>query len=110
MKVLVVGSGGREHALCHAFSLSRRVTKLFCAKGNAGIAAIAECVPIDPNDVSGIAKFAEETGIDLTFVGGEEPLALGIADEFGARGLRVIGIYGTAPRADGEACGGFVAR
>jgi phosphoribosylamine--glycine ligase len=91
MKVLVVGSGGREHAICYAFKRSPKVTHLFCANGNAGIASIAECVPIRPDDVQALADFAATQQIDLTFVGGETALALGIVDEFGRRGLRIIG-------------------
>jgi phosphoribosylamine--glycine ligase len=91
MKVLVIGSGGREHALCWAFHRSRRVDKLYCANGNAGIAAIAECVPIGPDDVHGLADFAASNAVDLTFVGGETSLALGVTDLFRSRGLRIIG-------------------
>ena len=85
MKILVIGSGGREHAICRAFSKSTKVTKLFCANGNAGIAEIAECVPIRPDDLAGLYSFAAANGIDMTFVGGELPLAHGIVDEFSAR-------------------------
>lgn len=91
MKVLVVGSGGREHALCHAFSKSRRLTKLYCANGNAGITSIAECVAIRPDDVGSLVDLAAREKIDLTFVGGETSLALGIVDEFERNGLRIIG-------------------
>jgi phosphoribosylamine--glycine ligase len=98
MKILVVGSGGREHALCWAFSKSRRTEKIYCANGNAGIAEIAECVDIKPENVSALAGFAGENGIDLTFVGGETALALGIADEFEKRGLKIIGAGETAAR------------
>src|SRR6476619_3527075 len=91
MKILVVGSGGREHAICRAFANSPKVSKLFCANGNAGIAQIAECIPIRPDDIGGLYSFATSNGIDLTFVGGETPLALGIVDKFSAGGLSVIG-------------------
>ena len=91
MKILVVGSGGREHALCRSFSKSTRVSKLFCANGNAGIAEIAACVPIRPDDVTGLVEFAVQNAIDMTFVGGETPLALGIVDEFESRGLKIVG-------------------
>jgi phosphoribosylamine---glycine ligase len=91
MRILVIGSGGREHAICRAFAKSRRTSKLYCANGNAGIAAVAECVGISPNDVRGLAAFASSNAIDLTFVGGETPLALGIVDEFESRGLNIIG-------------------
>lgn len=91
MKVLVVGSGGREHALCFAFSRSQKVTQLYCANGNAGIASIAECVAIRPDDVQALADFAVSQQVDITFVGGETSLALGIVDEFERRGLSIIG-------------------
>lgn len=98
MKILVIGSGGREHALCYSFSKSKKVKKIFCANGNAGIGKIAELVDIAPNDVYLLAEFAEKTKIDLTFVGGESSLALGIVDEFESRGLRVVGVSKTAAR------------
>jgi len=91
MKVLVIGSGGREHALCWAFKKSPRVTELYCANGNAGIAEIAECIPIRPEDTRSLVAFAESNAVDLTFVGGESALALGIVDEFEVRGLKIIG-------------------
>jgi len=98
MKVLVIGSGGREHAICDAFSRSPRVEKLFCAPGNAGIADLAECVEIKAESISELADLAERKSIDLTFVGGESPLALGIVDEFENRGLRIIGVSKSAAR------------
>lgn len=91
MNVLVIGSGGREHALCSTFARSSRVSNVYCANGNAGIAAVAECVDISPTDIERLAKFAAEREIDLTFVGGETALAFGIADVFESRGLRIIG-------------------
>ncbi len=91
MKVLVIGSGGREHAICRSFSKSTRINRLYCADGNAGIARVAECVNIKPNDIAGLKAFAVEHSIDLTFVGGETPLAMGIVDEFEKQGLRIIG-------------------
>lgn len=98
MKVLVVGSGGREHAICDAFSRSTRVSGLYCANGNAGIASIAECVPIKPEEIEHLADFATENSIDLTFIGGETALAMGVADEFERRGLKVIGVSQAAAR------------
>src|SRR5437660_10011501 len=92
MRVLMVGSGGREHAL--AWALRKNATKLselFCAPGNAGIAQVAERVRVKANDIGGLAKFAEESRIDLTVVGPEAPLAAGIVDEFEQRGLRIVG-------------------
>lgn len=91
MKILVIGSGGREHALCRAFQKSGRVEKIFCADGNAGIAQIAECVNIKPEQVRELADFASSEKIDLTFVGGEASLALGVVDEFERCGLKIIG-------------------
>jgi phosphoribosylamine--glycine ligase len=91
MNILVVGSGGREHAICSAFARSSRVEKIYCASGNAGISQVAECVPIKPEEVEKLAEFAASHTIDLTFVGGEASLALGIVDEFVKRGLRIIG-------------------
>lgn len=98
MNILVVGSGGREHAICHAFSRSPRVSKIFCANGNAGIAEIAECVPIKPEEIERLADFADTNSTDLTFVGGESPLALGIVNVFENRGLRIIGASKSAAR------------
>jgi phosphoribosylamine--glycine ligase len=91
MNIFVIGSGGREHAICSTFSKSKRVSKIYCAQGNAGIAEIAECVPIAPDDVRALLVFASACDIDLTFVGGEASLALGIVDEFQSRGLRIVG-------------------
>jgi phosphoribosylamine--glycine ligase len=98
MKVLVIGSGGREHALCYAFARSGRISKIFCANGNAGIGHLAELVDIKPTDVLALADFAAEHLIDLTFVGGETSLALGIVDEFEKRGLKIIGASQAAAR------------
>ena len=98
MRVLVIGSGGREHAICRAFSKSNKITKLYCANGNAGIARVAECVNIKPDDIGGLKAFAAERSIDLTFVGGETTLALGIVDEFEKSGLRIIGPTAAAAR------------
>jgi len=98
MRILVIGSGGREHAICAQFSKSSRVSELYCANGNAGIAEVAECVPIKPDDIAGLVEFAASQEIDMTFVGGETSLALGIVDEFESRGLRIIGPNKTAAR------------
>jgi phosphoribosylamine--glycine ligase len=91
MNILVIGSGGREHAICWSFARSSRVERIFCAPGNAGIAEIAQCVPIKAENIEALGKFAAENQVDLTFVGGESPLAMGIVDEFESRGLRIIG-------------------
>lgn len=92
MKILVIGSGGREHALCRAFQKSEKVAQIFCADGNAGIGEIAEGVNIKPTEIEKLADFAGENAIDLTFVGGETPLALGIVDEFERRNLKILGV------------------
>jgi phosphoribosylamine--glycine ligase len=91
MKILVIGSGGREHALVWKFNQSPNVKKIFCASGNAGIAEIATCVNIKPENINSLVKFALENKIDLTFVGGETSLALGIVDEFEKRKLKIVG-------------------
>ena len=98
MKILVVGSGGREHALCRIFEKSEKVRKIYCANGNAGIAQIAECVNINPENISELADFAGKNEIDLTFVGGETALALGIVDEFEKRNLKIVGVGKEAAR------------
>src|ERR1044072_5450586 len=92
MKVLVVGSGGREHALVWALTkTSGRALELFCAPGNAGIAGSAQCVQLPATDVKALADLAAREGIDLTMVGPEASLAAGIVEEFQARGLRIVG-------------------
>lgn len=91
MKILVVGGGGREHALVWKLKQSPRVDTVFCAPGNAGIAQLATCVEIGADDVESLAAFAQEKAIDLTVVGPEMPLTLGIVDRFEALGLRVFG-------------------
>ena len=91
MKVLVVGGGGREHALVWKIAQSPRVTKLFCAPGNAGISQQASLVPIKANDLKGLLEFAEREKIDLTVVGPEDPLTRGIVDLFESKGLAVFG-------------------
>ncbi|MYA28759.1 MAG: phosphoribosylamine--glycine ligase [Nitrospira sp. SB0672_bin_25] len=91
MKILVIGSGGREHALVWKLASSLRVSKLYCAPGNAGISQLATCVPIPATDLAGLKAFAEEKAIDLTVVGPEAPLALGIADLFRESKLKVFG-------------------
>jgi phosphoribosylamine--glycine ligase len=91
MKVLVIGSGGREHALVWKLRQSRRVSQIYCAPGNAGISELAELVALQPEDIYGLRRFAEQERIDLTVVGPELPLSLGIVDEFEAHGLRAFG-------------------
>ncbi len=91
MKVLIVGSGGREHAIAVSVAKSPRVDKIYCAPGNAGIASIAECVPIAAMDFDALVAFAKEKCVDLTIVGMDDPLVGGIVDVFEAEGLRVFG-------------------
>lgn len=91
MKVLIIGGGGREHAIAKKVAMSPRVDKLYCAPGNAGIAECAECVEIAVNEFEKLADFAEKEKIDLTIVGPEEPLVGGVVDVFEGRGLRVFG-------------------
>ena len=91
MKVLVVGSGGRCHAIVEALSKSPQVDKIFCAPGNAGIAALAECVAIKETQVDALCDFAKSNGIELTVVGPEVALEAGIADTFKQNGLRIFG-------------------
>ena len=98
MKVLVVGGGGREHAVVDALSRSPQVSKIYCAPGNAGIARQAECVPVKDTDVEGLLSLAREKEIDLTVVGPEAALVAGIVDRFRAAGLRIFGPTKAAAR------------
>ena len=91
MKVLIVGSGGREHAIAASAAKSPRVDKIYCAPGNAGIAALAECVAIGAMEFDRLAAFAKEKEIDITIVGMDDPLVGGIVDVFEAEGLKVFG-------------------
>lgn len=91
MKILVVGGGGREHAICWKLNGEENVEKVYCAPGNAGISKVAECVDIKATDIEKLADFAEENRIDLTVIGPEVPLVMGISDVFKERGLRVFG-------------------
>lgn len=91
MKVLIVGSGGREHAIAYACSKSSRVDKIYCAPGNAGIGQIAECVPIGAMEFDKLVAFAKEHAIDLTVIGMDDPLVGGVVDAFEAEGLKVFG-------------------
>ena len=90
-KVLVIGGGGREHAIVYALSRSPQVEKIYCAPGNAGIAQLAECVAIKDTDVEGLLLFAKETEVDLTVVGPEAALAAGVVDAFRAEGMPIFG-------------------
>lgn len=91
MKVLIVGSGGREHAIAHAVAKSPQVEKIYCAPGNGGIAELAECVPIGAMEFDKLCSFAREQQIDLTIIGMDDPLVGGIVDIFQEQGLRVFG-------------------
>lgn len=100
MKILVVGGGGREHAL--AWKLAQHHRPVFCAPGNAGIARVAECVDIKPENIPALADFAARQSIDLTVVGPEAPLVAGIGDEFARRGLALFGPGREAARLEGD--------
>ncbi len=91
VKILVIGGGGREHALVWRLRQSTSVEKIWCAPGNGGIAADAECVPVNPNDVDGLVALARQLGPDLTVVGPEDPLTAGIRDKFELHGMRLVG-------------------
>lgn len=91
MKVLVVGGGGREHAIVWKLSQSPKIKQIYCAPGNPGIAGLAECVPIAVSEIQKLAEFVKKEQIDLTFVGPEEPLSLGIVNYFKEQGLSVYG-------------------
>ena len=91
MKVLIVGSGGREHAIAYSVAKSPKGDKIYCAPGNAGIGTVAECVPIGPMEFEKLAQFAQEEQMDLTIVGMDDPLVGGIVDVFEEKGLRVFG-------------------
>src|SRR5512144_1120539 len=90
MKVLVVGGGGREHALVWKIAQSPKVAKIYAAPGNAGIALLAECAPVKAEDITGLVAFARSKAIDLTVVGPEGPLSKGIVNEFAKAGLRAF--------------------
>src|SRR5215213_3678540 len=102
MRVLVVGQGAREHALCWKLKQSPLVKEVYAAPGNAGIAQVADCVPIGVADIIELADFAEKLKIDLTVVGPELPLTLGIVDEFQKRGLLIFGPTRLAAELEGS--------
>ena len=102
MKILVIGGGGREHALAWKLRQSTGVEKIWCAPGNGGIAQVAECVPADASRVPDLADLAVRLGADLTIVGPEQPLVLGIADEFARRNLRLVGPRRQAAQLEGS--------
>jgi phosphoribosylamine--glycine ligase len=102
MKVLVIGSGGREHALVWKIHQSPKVTKIYCAPGGAAINELAQCVALAPDDTGKLADFAEKEKIDLTVVGPELPLTLGISDLFESRGLKIFGPNKAAAQLEGS--------
>jgi len=102
MKVLVVGGGGREHALCWKLAQSPLLSRLWCAPGNAGIAAVAECVAVGAEDVEGLVAFAKTNAVDLVVAGPEAPLVLGLADRLKAEGVRVFGPTQAAAELEGS--------
>jgi phosphoribosylamine--glycine ligase len=102
MKILVIGGGGREHALVWKLRQSPRVEKVWCAPGNGGISQDAECHPVETKDVSAVARLAEQLKPDLTVVGPEVPLVAGVVDEFARRGLRIIGPSKQAAEIEGS--------
>ncbi len=91
MNILVVGGGGREHAICLAVSKSRHTDKLYCAPGNAGIASVAECVPIGAMEFDSLVEFAKDKAIDFAIIGMDDPLAGGIVDKFEQAGIKTFG-------------------
>ncbi|HVE65007.1 MAG TPA: phosphoribosylamine--glycine ligase [Thermoanaerobaculia bacterium] len=91
MRILVVGGGGREHALCSSLAKSSTVEEIYCAPGNPGIAEVADCLPVSSGEIFELTEIAEKLRIDLTVVGPEVPLSLGIGDEFAKRGLPIFG-------------------
>jgi phosphoribosylamine--glycine ligase len=102
MKILVIGGGGREHALVWKLKQSASVEKIWCAPGNGGISADVECFPVEAKEVAGLVELAERLGADLTVVGPEQPLVLGLADELTKRGLAVVGPSRGAAEVEGS--------
>jgi len=102
MRILVVGSGGREHALCWAIAASPLCTKLFCAPGNAGIAEVAECVEVGAEDIAGQVALARQEKIDFVVVGPEGPLVAGLADRLAEAGIKVFGPSAKAAQLEGS--------
>ena len=92
MKILVIGSGGREHALCWKIAQSKRVARLYCAPGNGGIADIAECVDIKADDIAELLNFVKTNNIDITVVGPEAALVNGIVDSFKEKSVRYLAL------------------
>jgi len=101
-KVLVIGSGGREHTLVWKLSTSPKITEIYCAPGNAGISRLAQCVPISADDIVGLTDFAQKKSINLTVVGPETPLVMGIVDSFRRKGLSICGPDARAAELEGS--------
>jgi phosphoribosylamine--glycine ligase len=91
MNILIVGGGGREHAIAYKLSQSKKVKKLYCAPGNGGIASVAECIPIKASDIDGVVNFSKQNNIDLVVVAPDDPLVLGMVDALEANGIRAFG-------------------
>lgn len=102
MKVLVVGSGGREHTIAWKIKQSRHVNKIYCAPGNGGMPGLAKCVDIKSDDVAGLVNFAKKEGVDLTIVGPEAPLVGGIVNEFNRKKMKIFGPVQDAARLEGS--------
>ena len=102
MKVLVIGGGGREHAIVWKLAQSRHIDKIFCCPGNAGISELAECISFDDNNFDSLVDFARYEGIDLTIVGPEAPLSRGIVDVFEKNGRKIVGPNMKAAQLEGQ--------
>ncbi len=102
MKVLVVGGGGREHAICYKIAQSTQVDKIYCAPGNAGIASVAECVPIGVMEFDKLVAFAKEKAVDLVVVAPDDPLVAGLVDRFESEGIRTFGPRANAAIIEGS--------
>lgn len=98
MKVLVIGGGGREHAIVYALNKSPRIKKIYCAPGNAGISELAECVPIKATDIDALVEYAVDGQFDLVFIAPDDPLAMGLSDRMQAAGIRAFGPKANAAR------------
>jgi phosphoribosylamine--glycine ligase len=102
MNVLLIGGGGREHAIAWALSASPLLSKLYCAPGNAGIAEVAECIALDLNDHQAVIRFCQEMDIALVMIGPEAPLVAGLGDALGESGIRYFGPTKAAARLEGS--------
>ncbi|MFR4973695.1 MAG: phosphoribosylamine--glycine ligase [Butyricicoccus pullicaecorum] len=102
MKVLVIGGGGREHAICVTLAKSPKVDKIWCAPGNGGIAQVAECMDIKATDIDGVVAFAKANQPDLVMVAPDDPLALGMVDALEAAGIRAFGPHKNAAVIEGS--------